>query len=140
MPRDLSNVLAYGAAMTCGALVALAVHIVLGVLGLDLSGLWRQPNAPGQIRWALAWWLIAGAGFFASRLAVGMLREYPERRGLTPLQWALAGTLVIVLAAAGRGSTGGASLGMAQTVLASLAAMGLGSVTAGLASYFALRR
>jgi hypothetical protein len=139
MPRDLSRVLVYGAAMTCGALVALAVHILLGVLGLDLSGLWRQPSAPGQIRWALAWWLIAGAGFLASRLTLGLLRGHPERSGLSPLQWALAAVVVIVLAAAGRGSTGGASLGMAQTVLASLAAMGLGSATAGLASYFALR-
>jgi hypothetical protein len=140
MPRDLPNVLVYGAAMTGGALIALAAHIVLSALGLDLGGLWRQPAAgPGQLRWALAWWLIAGAGFFASRLTVGMLRANPERRGLSAGQWALAGLVVIVLASAGRGSTGG-SLGVAQAMLASLAAMALGTTTAALGSYFALRR
>lgn len=141
MPRDFPRVLVYGAAMTCGALVALAVHIVLGRVGLDLAGLWTQPAlpGPGQVRWALAWWLVAAAGVFASWLTVGMLRADPQRRGLSPLQWTLAGALVIVLASAGRGSAGG-SLGATQAMVASLAAIGLGTVTAALASYFSLRR
>lgn len=141
MPRELPRVLVYGAAMTCGALVALAVHIVLGRAGIDLTGLWDRPAAPGrgQLQWALAWWLIAGAGMFASWLTVGMLRADPDRRGLSPLQWTLAAALVIMLAAAGRGS-GSTSPALSQAMLASLAAMGLGTLTAGLASYFVLRR
>jgi hypothetical protein len=142
MPRELPRVLVYGAAMTCGALVGLAVHIALGAAGLDLTGLWRQPTAagPGQVRWALAWWLIGTAGVFASWLTVGLLRADPDRRGLSPLQWTLTGVLVIVLASAGRGGNAGASLGVAQAMVASLAAMTLGTVSAALSSYFVLRR
>lgn len=139
MPRGFPNVLVYGAAMTAGALIALAAHIALSGFGLDLGGLWRQPAGAGQLRWAAAWWLLAGAGFFASRLTVEMLRTGPERKGLSAGQWAVAALLVVALASAGRGSAGG-SLGVAQAMLASLAAMVLGGTTAALGTYFALRR
>lgn len=142
MPRDLPRVFVYGAATTSGVLVALAAHILLSGVGIDLAGLWRDPQAfaPGQVRWALAWWLIAGAAFAAAFLTVGMLRGDAERTKPSAAQWMIGSAIVVLLAVAGRGGAGPASVTAAQKIATSLAAVGLGALTAAVGSYFALRR
>jgi hypothetical protein len=141
MTPDMPRALVYGASVTCGVLVALAAHILLGGAGLHLSGLWRPPTAAGpeQLRWALAWWVIAGAGFVSSWLTVRMLRDVPRRHRLSARDWLLAGGFVVLLASAGRGGGAGAGA-VAQSVLASVVAMGLAGLASVLGAYFALRR
>jgi hypothetical protein len=127
--------------VTCGVLVALAVHILLGAFGLSLSRLWRDPPAAAaEVRWALAWWGIAAAGFVTAWVTTGILRGLPERQGPSGGQWLLAGLFVMLLAAAGRGSAGTGSMAVSQSLLASVAAMVLAAVAAALATYFASRR
>jgi len=141
MTFDPPRALIYGAGVTGGVLVALAAHILLSGAGIRLSDAWREgaTAGPDQIRWAVAWWAIAGAGFVTSWLTAGMLRSIPQRRGLSLGQWLLAAGFVVLLAAAGRGGAAPGSVEVAHSMLASLAAMLLAAVAAALACHFAAR-
>src|SRR5258708_176075 len=53
-----------GGAMISGVLLALAVHMLGAVYGLDLGGLWRSDTTDFMPAGAaIAWWLIAAVGF-----------------------------------------------------------------------------
>src|SRR5690349_24371476 len=64
------------AAMGCGVLLALAIHMLGQRFGLDLSGLWHGDQVKiVPLGAAVAWWLLAtvgfGGGYIAATLMVG---------------------------------------------------------------------
>jgi hypothetical protein len=144
MLRDAPRVLLMAATMTCGVLLALAVHIITSRLGVGLASPWRGPFPAHaeQLRAVLAWWLIAAAAGFGSWGAAVLLTQPPWRwpRLRAALQWGVGLTFLLVLAGAERYGPGEAGVGISAKILTSLVALGLGAVMAYCGSYFALRR
>ena len=141
MPHDPPRILLAGAAATCGMLLALAVHILGTRAGFDLAGVWYRSGDGGQLRAAIAWWLIAGAGFAGSFACVGLLRQSASPTAFArTLRFALAAAFLAILAAAGRTGGAAASASAASGVAAGLAAAGLGMLMAACGTYYALKR
>jgi hypothetical protein len=122
----------YAAAIACGVFAALAVHIVLTMLGFGLGSVLGAPGARGsQLASALAWWAIAAAGFVGGWAAGAYLIAAAREREAI---YRLAGRFLIALifavatAAGIMSKTGGTSGTIA--VIANLAALGLGVVCA----------
>jgi hypothetical protein len=139
--RSESRVLIYMAALTCGLLLALAVHIALTAAGLGLAGAAAGAFLSGkdQINTALAWWAIGIAGCFGS-LAVIVLARRLNRPGLDSLRLTLGIGFVCILAAAGHKAAAPTGNAAALTTAVNLAAMTLGGFMAFFAAHFAARR
>src|SRR5262245_65111770 len=75
MDTDALRRLHYAGAIACGIFAALVVHILLTVFGIGLDAALRDPGkATGQqFVSAIAWWAIAGAGFFGGWAAAAYL-------------------------------------------------------------------
>src|SRR5438105_4591888 len=63
-----SRALALHTALTCGALSALALQVVLSQYGLQITDAWRQVSASEWTRAAMVWWVIAGVTLIAGAL------------------------------------------------------------------------
>src|SRR5262249_60033699 len=65
----------YAGAIACGIFAALVVHILLTVLGIGLDTALRDPATANRQQFvsAIAWWAIAGAGFFGGWAAAAYL-------------------------------------------------------------------
>ena len=65
------------AAALSGMLLALAMHILGRYFGLDLGGLWHSadPRVLVPATAALAWWLIATAGFASGYFAATLMHS-----------------------------------------------------------------
>ncbi len=127
--------------MTSGVLLALVVHVIGQRFALDLGGLWRggdrQSLVPAGA--ALAWWLIATAGFGGGYFsAVLMHRAASGHLPRRIRQWLVAAA-VLVLAAAGQAASASSSAPAASAVLAGLTALCLGAAMAFCGAHFALR-
>ncbi len=62
-PVSFPRHLIFAAALICGVLLALAMHMLGQSVGLDLDGLWRAEQrgiVPAGA--ALAWWLVVAGG------------------------------------------------------------------------------
>lgn len=123
----------YAAAIGSGVFAALVVHILLTVFGAGLDTVLRESN-PGNARQmasALAWWAIAGAGFFggwatgAYLIAAARGREFISRIAQRFLIAA-----VFAMATAGGVMIKSGNLGGTVDVIAGLAALGLGVICA----------
>ena len=133
MDSEVLRRLHYAAAVACGVLAALAVHILLTVLGFGLSTVLRDlfPNAWQQLISSVAWWAIGAAGFIAG-WATGnyLIAAAREREVISRLaRRFLIAVVLAVCTAAGILSKSGSGPATAE-VIASLTALGLGLLTA----------
>jgi hypothetical protein len=133
METEALRRLQYAAAIACGVFAALAVHIILTVLGLGLGTVLRDllPSSAQQLISSLAWWAIGAAGFVAGwATGVYLIAAAREREFLHLLARRFLIALVLaVCTAAGLLSKSG-SVGGGADVLAGLAALGLGLLSA----------
>jgi hypothetical protein len=140
--EPLPLVLVYITALTCGLLLALAVHIALAAHGGGLTSVMRGlfPSAADQLRSALAWWAIGLSGCAGSWGAILLLRKtsrvQPAHR---LLRVGLALAFVSLLAAAGHAASSVTSDSGLISAAANVAAMALGSFMAFFVAHFAAR-
>lgn len=128
-----------GAAVICGVLLALAVHMLGARYGLDLGGLWRSDThefIPAGA--AIAWWLIATVGFSGGYFTATLMQSAAD--GQIPQRMRQFLIAVGVLLLAGAGQVASAPIPTVAGVLAGLAALCLGAVMAFCGAHFALRR
>jgi hypothetical protein len=92
-------------AVVAGVIVALAVHILLTLLGIGFGAMaFTSRAAPGVLNWgAFFWWALAGmvAAFAGGYIAAGFagLRNARQAQMLAFLSWALALVVVSALVA-----------------------------------------
>lgn len=130
-----------GGALLSGVLLALAMHMLGARFGLDLGSLWRSDtNDLIPARAAIAWWLIAtagfGGGYFTATLMLGAVSGRIPRR----LQQFLIVVGVLLLAGAGEAASAPGQGPTLSGLLSSLAAFCLGGVMAFCGVHFALRK
>ena len=130
-----------GAAL-CGMLLALAIHILGQHLGLDLGGLWHSsdPRVLVPATAALAWWLMATAGFASGYIAATLMHHAASGHISRRMRHFLIGLGVVVLAAAGQAAAVPSASPTLAGVLAGLTALCLGAAMAFCGAYFALRK
>lgn len=133
MDSDALRRLHYAAAVACGVLAALAMHILLTVIGSGLSAVMRDliPSAAQQFTSALAWWSIGAAGFIGGwGTANYLIAAARERELINRLarRFLIAVVLVITTAAGILSKSGGGNA--TAEVIASLAALAVGLLTA----------
>lgn len=133
--------LIFAGALVTGVLLALALHMLGQRFGLDLGELWR--NRPGSFMpasAALAWWLVATAGF-AGGYFTGRVMHHAAAGQIPPkMRQFLIATGVIVLAAAGQAASAPSTMPTAAGVVAGLATLALGAAMAFCGAHFALRK
>ncbi len=129
------------AAVVCGVLLALAVHMLGAQFGLDLGGFWRAGEGEFiPIGAALAWWLIATVGFSGGYFTATLMHSAASGQIPQRLRQFLIAVGVLILAGAGQAASAPSRIPTASGVLAGLAALGLGAVMAFCGAHFALRR
>jgi len=123
----------YAAAIACGVFAALAVHILLTMLGLGMDVVLRDAGASAhsQLVSSLAWWAVAAAGFIGGWAAGAYLIAAARERDVIYriARRVLIATVVIVCTVAGVLSKSG-SAGGTIDVIVSLTALGLGLICA----------
>lgn len=133
MDSDALRRLHYAAAIACGVFAALAVHILLTVLGVGMDAALRDliPTSRQEFIASLAWWAVAAAGFIGGWAAgVYLIAAARERDFVYRLaRRVLIAVVVVVCTAAGLASKTG-SAGGTVDVIVSLTALGLGLVCA----------
>lgn len=133
MENDAHRRLHYAAAIACGVFAALAIHIVLTVLGAGLDAVLRDAAAgqPQQLASALAWWAIAGAAFVggwgtgAYLIAAARTRTFVYR-----LAQRFLIAVVFAVATTGGIMSKSGNLGGTIDVIAGLTALTLGLICA----------
>jgi hypothetical protein len=133
MDTDALRRLHYAAAIACGVFAALAMHIMLTVLGVGLDAVLRDA-ATGhkqQLISALAWWAIGGAGFVGGwGTGAYLIAAAREREFVYRLAQRFLITLVFAVATVGGIMSKTGNLGGTVDVIAGLTAFGLGLVCA----------
>jgi hypothetical protein len=123
----------YAAAIGCGVLTSLAIHILLTVTGygLDAALHGSAPTSKQEFVSALAWWGIGGAGFLGGWAAGAyLIAAAREREFVYRLARAfLIAVVVVICTAAGLLSKTTAISGTVD-VIASLTALALGLICA----------
>lgn len=142
-PQDvtLPRGLMLAGALVMGMLLALALHMLGQRLGLDLGGLWRSDSnefMPASA--ALAWWLVASAGFCGGFVTATLMNHAAEGQIPTKMRQFLIAIVVLVLAAAGQAASAPSTAPTSASVLAGLATLVLGAAMAFCGAFFALRR
>ncbi|MBB5047555.1 hypothetical protein HNR60_002312 [Rhodopseudomonas rhenobacensis] len=133
--------LIFAAALISGVLLALALHMIGQRFGLDLSGLWRSDiNDFMPAGAALAWWLIATAGFAGGYFTAVLMHSAVSGEIPPRMRQFLIAVGVLVLAAAGQAASEPSAIPTVNGVLAGLAALGLGAVMAFCGVHFALSK
>jgi hypothetical protein len=125
------------AASITGVLLALAVHMLGVRFGLDLGGLWRNASVPTGA--ALAWWLIAAAGFGGGYLTATLLRSAVSGTLPPRLRQFIIVVGLLVLAGAGQVAAGPSPIPTFAGFLAAVTALALGGLMAVSGAYFALK-
>ena len=130
-----------GAALS-GMLLALAIHILGQHLGLDLGGLWHSsdPRVLVPATAALAWWLMATAGFGCGYFAASLMHRAASGGISRRMRHFLIGLGVVVLAAAGQAAAAPSASPSLAGMLAGLTALCLGAAMAFCGAFFALRK
>ena len=133
MDTDALRRLHYITAIACGVFAALALHIVLTMLGCGMDQVLRDGAAGARVQFisALAWWAIAAAGFAGGwATSAYLIAAARERTIVYRLAQRFLIALVFVVATVGGVlSKGGAGSGTPD-VIAGLTAFALGIVTA----------
>lgn len=138
--RGPPRILTFGSALTCGLLIALALHILLIDTGWGLGSVWRgsNPSPTAGLHAAIAWWVIA-AGAFVGSWAIGKIWRLRIWRRSQQLRRLSGLILVIGLAVAGHAAGPPAANGAGITLTVNFAAASLGVVMAFLGAYLAVR-
>lgn len=133
MDADATRRLHYITAIACGVFAALALHIVLTVLGFGLDKVLRAASYGAQVQLvaALSWWAIAAAGFAGGWATSAYLIAAARERTFV---YRLAQRFLIALVFAGATAGGimsksGEGSGTPD-VIAGLTALALGILTA----------
>ena len=133
MSVDALRRLHYAAAIACGVFAALIMHILLTVLGIGLDVALRDSAVSNKQQFisAMAWWLVAGAGFVGGwATAAYLIAAARERELIYRLaQYFLIG-IVFVAATVGGVMSKTGDLGGTVDVIAGLTALTLGVVCA----------
>jgi hypothetical protein len=133
--------LIFAGAIISGVLLALAMHMLGARYGLDLGGLWRSDT--GELMpagAALAWWLIATAGFSGGYFTASLMHGTGSGKIPLRLRQFLLGIGVLLLAGVGQVASAPSSGPSVAGVLAGLAALGVGGAMAFCGTHFALRK
>jgi hypothetical protein len=129
-----------GGAMVSGILLALAVYMLGASVGLDLGSLWRTDSKDFMPAGAaIAWWLVATAGFSGSYFVATLMHSAPSGRIQQRLRQFLIAIAVLFLAGAGQAASAPSAVPTVEGLLAGLAVLGLGTAMAFCGAYFALR-
>jgi hypothetical protein len=130
-----------GSAMVSGILLALAVHMLGAQIGFDLGGLWRTDSKDFMPAGAaIAWWLVATAGFSGSYFVATLMHSAPSGRIQQRLRQFLIAIAVLFLAGAGQAASAPTAVPTLASLIAGLAVLGLGTAMAFCGAYFALRK
>jgi hypothetical protein len=132
MDSEALRRLHYIAAITCGVLAALAMHIVLTVFGVGLDAVLRgAAGGKPQFTSALAWWAIGAAGF-AGGWATGayLIAAAREREFVYRLAQRFLIAVVFAVATAGGIMSKFGNAGGTVDVIAGLTALGIGMICA----------
>jgi hypothetical protein len=130
-----------GGAMVSGILLALAVHMLGAQIGLDLGGLWRSDAKEFMPAGAaIAWWLVATAGFSGSYFVATLMHSAPSGRIQQRLRQFLIAVAVLFLAGAGQAASAPSTVPTVAGLVAGLAVLGLGTTMAFCGAHFALRK
>ncbi len=132
-----------GSAMVSGILLALAVHMLGAQIGLDLGGLWRADANSREFipaGAAIAWWLVATAGFSGSYFVATLMHSAPSGRIQQRLRQFLIAVAVLFLAGAGQAASAPGAVPTLASLIAGLTVLGLGAAMAFCGAYFALRK
>jgi len=128
-------------AMMSGVLLALAVHMLGTLYGLDLGSLWRSDQRQFMSAGAaLAWWLIASVGFVGGYFTATLMHSAISGQIPQRIRQFLIGVGILVLAGAGQAASAPSPLPTISGVLAGLAALCLGAIMAFCGANFALRK
>ncbi|MCK9908437.1 hypothetical protein MXD81_04815 [Microbacteriaceae bacterium K1510] len=133
METDALRRLHYVAAIACGLFAALAVHILLTVLGFGLDQVLRDTATAraNQFVSALAWWAIAAAGFVGGwGTGVYLIAAARERTFVYRLAQRFLIAIVFAVATIGGVMSKVGNVGGTVDVIAGLAALGLGLICA----------
>ena len=130
-----------GGAIVSGILLALAVHMLAAQIGLDLGGLWRADSKDFMPAGAaIAWWLVATAGFSGSYFIATLMHSAPSGRIQQRLRQFLIAIAVLFLAGAGQAASAPSAVLTLASLIPGLAVLGLGAAMAFCGAYFALRK
>jgi hypothetical protein len=132
METDALRRLHYAGAIACGVFAALAVHILLTVLGIGLDQVLRgTAGVTQQLVSAVAWWAIAAAGFIGG-WATGayLIAAARERELIYRLAQRFLIAVVFGVATVGGVMTRTGNLGGTVDVIAGLSTLALGIVCA----------
>ena len=132
METDALRRLHYAGAIACGVFAALAVHILLTVLGLGLDQVLRgTAGVTQQLISAVAWWAVAAAGFIGG-WATGayLIAAARERELIYRLAQRFLIAVVFGVATVGGVMTRTGNLGGTVDVIAGLSTLALGIVCA----------
>jgi hypothetical protein len=128
-------------AMITGVLLALAVHILGALFGLDLGGLWRSGSPEYRPTGAaIAWWLIATVGFSGGYFTATLMHSAVSGQIPQRMRQFLIVVGVLLLAAVGQAASAPSPMPTISGVLAGLTALCLGAAMAFCGAHFALRR
>jgi hypothetical protein len=142
MPQSrIEPALVFAAGMTGGTLLAMAASVLMGRYGIDLFGVWRSlfATSQAQLRWALAWWAIAGAGF-AGGFVIAFAMSRFAWLYLRFLRVVLLAAATALLAHIARMAPSAEGIAPAAYVAANAAATVLAAAMAAVGAFFALRR
>jgi hypothetical protein len=137
LPRPLVYVIA----VTCGALAAMIVQMLLSRAGIELAAAWNSlfSRVP-QVRSAGIWWVMVGSAFLISAAVAGILSRLPwPLHRFRLLRWILAGAALFTLAEVGH-SPPAAAHGIGVQVGASFIALCAAVFMALFGAFFAARR
>ena len=140
-PVLLPRRLILAAAVTCGVLLALAVHTIGQRFGLDLGALWRSGSGnliPASA--ALGWWLVALAAFVGGHTAAVLMDRAVAGQVPPLMRQFLIVVVVLVLAAAGQAASGPSTVPTVTGLVSGLVALALGAAIAFCGAHFALSR
>lgn len=133
--------LIFAGALVSGVLLALALHMLGMRIGLDLGGLWRTDLAEFMpARAALAWWLVATAGFAGGYFTATLMHHAVAGQIPPRMRQFLIAIGVLVLAAAGQAASAPSAGPTTAGVISGLATLLLGAVMAFCGAHFALRK
>ena len=137
----IPSAIVFATGMTGGTLFAMAAGIVIAHFGIDLLGVWRTLFAAtqAQLRSALAWWAIAGAGFVAG-FAIAFVMSHVEWLYLRFMRGVLLVAVTFALATLAREAPTAEGVALTAYVAANLAATTLAAAMAAAGAYFGLRR
>ena len=133
MDPDALRRLHYITAIACGVFAALALHIVLTVLGFGMDKVLRDAALGTQVQLvsALAWWAIAAAGFAGGwATSAYLIAAARERTFVYRMAQRFLIALVFAVATAGGIMSKSENLGGTVDVIAGLTALGLGLICA----------